>query len=210
MEISTLAAFWVLSISLVVVPGADWAYAISAGSRGRAVAPAVGGMLLGYLMITLVVAAGIGALVVSVPSILEVITFAGAAYLLWLGVGVLANPSMPGVGEDEADSALKWVIRGFTVSGANPKALLLFLALLPQFTSHKEAWPVWMQIVALGAVQIVNCALVYSLVGIGSKIVLRTRPAVARAINRCSGGAMIVIALILIVEQFRTLSQFSQ
>ncbi|HEX7937008.1 MAG TPA: LysE family translocator [Paraburkholderia sp.] len=207
MEISTLAAFWVLSISLVVVPGADWAYAISAGSRGRAVAPAVGGMLLGYLMITLVVAAGIGALVVSVPSILEVITFAGAAYLLWLGVGVLANPSMPSVGEDEADSALKWVIRGFTVSGANPKALLLFLALLPQFTSHKEAWPVWVQIVALGAVQIVNCALVYSLVGIGSKIVLRTRPAVARTINRCSGGAMIVIALILIVEQFRVLSQ---
>lgn len=56
-----LTAFWVLSISLVLVPGADWAYAISAGMRDRAIAPAIGGMLLGYLTITAVVAAGVGA-----------------------------------------------------------------------------------------------------------------------------------------------------
>ena len=62
----------------------------------------------------------------------------------------------------------------------NPKALLLFLALLPQFTSRAAPWPVPAQITALGLVRIVNCAVVYSLVAIGSKVVLRARPTVAR------------------------------
>lgn len=48
-------AFWALSMMFVITPGADWAYAISAG------------LLLGHLMATLIVAAGIGALVTSVP-----------------------------------------------------------------------------------------------------------------------------------------------
>ena len=62
------------------------------------------------------------------------------------------------------------------VSGLNPKALLLCLALLPQFTRSTAAWPVAVQIGALGAIQIVNCALVYSLVGVGAGLVLRRRP----------------------------------
>lgn len=89
------------------------------------------------------------------------------------------------------------------MAGGNPKALLLFLALLPQFTRPDAAWPISAQIAAMGLVQIVNCAVIYSLVGIGSKIVLRTRPKVARAVSQVSGGVMIVIALLLIAEQFR-------
>jgi threonine/homoserine/homoserine lactone efflux protein len=72
LAISMLTAFWVVSFFLVVTPGADWAYAISAGMRDKAIAPAIVGMLFGYLMITLIVAAGVGALVKSVPAILTV------------------------------------------------------------------------------------------------------------------------------------------
>ncbi|KFX26620.1 LysE family translocator [Ralstonia solanacearum] len=197
-----LTAFWVLSISLVLVPGADWAYAISAGMRDRAIAPAIGGMLLGYLTITAVVAAGVGALVASAPAILTVLTVLGAGYLLWLGGNVLVHPSVPTAGDDHASSAMGWLVRGFAVSGVNPKALLLFLALLPQFTSRSGAWSISTQIGALGLVQIVNCALVYSLVGLGAKIVLRTRPKVARTISQLSGVAMIAIGLFLLAEQF--------
>jgi len=87
------------------------------------------------------------------------------------------------------------------VSGLNPKALLLCLALLPQFTRSTAAWPVAVQIGALGAIQIVNCALVYSLVGVGAGLVLRRRPRLARWIGRLSGVAMITIGLILLGEQ---------
>jgi threonine/homoserine/homoserine lactone efflux protein len=202
-ETGLLTAFWLLSFSLVMVPGADWAYAISAGLRGRAIAPAITGMLCGYLAITIVVAAGIGALVASVPAILTVLTFVGAGYLLWLGINILARPSVPAVVDERAtDTGLKWSIRGFAISGLNPKALLLFLALLPQFTSRHGAWPISEQIGAMGLVHIINCAVVYSVVGIGSKIVLRTRPKVARTVSQVSGAAMVVIAVLLLVEQF--------
>jgi threonine/homoserine/homoserine lactone efflux protein len=204
MEIGILAAFWMVSFALVMTPGADWAYAISAGLRGRAIAPAVGGMLLGYLMITLVVAAGLGALVAQMPRILDVLTIVGAAYLLWLGAGVLIRPPVPKEGAQHESTWLGWVFRGFGISGLNPKALLLFLALLPQFTSKSALWSVFSQITVLGAIQIVNCALVYTLVGIAAKFVLRARPLAARRVSQFSGVAMIAVALMILVERFAT------
>jgi len=203
LAISMLTAFWLLSFSLVITPGADWAYAISAGMRDKAIVPAIVGMLFGYLMITLVVATGVGALVASVPAILTVLTFLGAGYLLWLGGSILAHPSVPTVDDDQASGTwLGWVIRGFATSGGNAKALLLFLALLPQFTSRDGAWSISAQIAAMGLVHIVNCALVYSLVSLGSRIVLRTRPKAARMVSQFSGAAMIAIALFLLIEQY--------
>ncbi|NWK80180.1 LysE family transporter [Aquitalea sp. LB_tupeE] len=82
MSSNLLLAFWALSISLVIVPGADWAYAISAGLKKNAIAPAVSGMLLGYTLITGVVAAGVGVLIASIPALMAILTLLGAAYLL--------------------------------------------------------------------------------------------------------------------------------
>ncbi|KHJ54749.1 lysine transporter LysE [Aureimonas altamirensis] len=201
MDMGMLMAFWVVSFALVMTPGADWAYAISAGMQERAIAPAIVGMLLGYLAITLVVAAGVGALVASEPAVLTALTFVGAGYLLWLGVGVLMDPPGPQDGNDSEGTTMAWVVRGFGISGLNPKALLLFLALLPQFTSRAASWSMAGQITAMGLVQIVNCGVVYALVGIGARAVLRTRPKTARVVGRLSGTAMIVIAVILLAEQ---------
>lgn len=201
-EISLLTAFWLVSLSLVMVPGADWAYVIAAGLRERAIAPAIMGMLCGYLAITVVVAVGIGALVASVPAILTALTVVGASYLLWLGGNILARPSELTVADEEVtNSNLKWSMRGFATSGLNPKALLLFLALLPQFTSRTSGWPISEQIAAMGLVHIANCAIIYTLVGVGSKLVLRTRPKAARMVSKVSGAAMIVIAVLLLAEQ---------
>lgn len=55
--------------------------------------------------------------------------------------------------------------KGAGVSGLNPKALLLFLAFLPQFLTHGAAWPFAAQIALLGLVHIANCAVVYTSVG---------------------------------------------
>lgn len=202
MEASLLTAFWVVSFSLVMVPGADWAYAISAGLRGRMVAPAVGGMLLGYLAITIVVAAGIGKLVTRVPSVLTILTVVGGAYLLWLGIRTLMRPPELSAGQDEAQkSPWGWSMRGFAISGLNPKALLLFVALLPQFVRSQAGWSAAGQIVALGCVHMVNVGSVYSVVGLGSKIVLSTRPKAARRVSQLSGVAMILVAILLFAEQ---------
>ncbi|MNE53686.1 hypothetical protein D3C80_1484250 [compost metagenome] len=63
MTFSVFAAFWAVSILFVITPGADWAYAISAGLKHRVVIPAVGGLLSGHLIATMIVAAGVGTLV---------------------------------------------------------------------------------------------------------------------------------------------------
>lgn len=205
MDFSLLVAFWIVSFSLVMTPGADWAYAISSGMRNKMLLPAVSGMLLGYVVITVVVAAGVGALVASVPVILTVLTYAGAAYLLWLGVGVLRNPPVPSAGNFDGEvNGFRTLMKGFGISGINPKALLLFLALLPQFTSRDAGWSVGVQIFFMGLIQIINCAVVYSAVGLGSKAILRTRPEAARRVSQFSGIAMIFIAFLLIGEQIYT------
>lgn len=202
MMVATLAAFWAVSLLFVITPGADWAYAITAGLRHR-VLPAVVGLLLGHLAATLVVAAGVAALVASVPVAMLALTVAGAGYLLWLGFGMLMNPAVPSAGDEQAaGSWASWSFKGFCVSGLNPKVILLFLALLPQFTDPSAAWPVPAQIMALGSVHILSCAVVYLIVGYGSKAVLSTRPKAARAVSRFSGGAMIVIAAALLAERF--------
>lgn len=184
-----------------MTPGADWAYAISAGLRERTLFPAVSGMLLGYMAITIVVAAGVGALVASVPQVLTALSLIGATYLLWLGIGVFRKPPVAVAADEQGGTWAGWLIRGFGSSGINPKALLLFLALLPQFTSHAASWPIAGQIAAMGIVQIINCAFIYTLVGLASKLVLRTRPEIARRVSQLSGIAMIAIALFLLFEQ---------
>lgn len=197
------AAFWAVSVLFVITPGADWAYAISAGIRGRRVLPAVAGMLIGHLIATLIVAAGVGSVIAGVPGVLSALTIAGAGYLLWLGVGMLRQPPEPLAGQEEdAGSPLKWALKGFCISGLNPKVFLLFLALLPQFTDVNAGWPLPLQMTALGLVHVFSCGVVYLLVGYGSGTMLRTRPRAAQNVSRISGGLMIIIAVLLLAEQF--------
>lgn len=204
MTLSVLAAFWGVSILFVITPGADWAYAISAGLKHRVVVPAVGGLLSGHLLATMVVAGGVGTLIASNPVIMSVLTVAGAGYLLWLGANMLARLSTPRADEIQVSGSwVRWAFRGLCVSGLNPKVFLLFLALLPQFADATAPWPVPMQMIALGLVHTFSCGVIYLLVGFGSQAVLRARPGAARRVSRFSGAVMIVIALVLLIEQLR-------
>lgn len=205
MPLELVAAFWAVSALFVVTPGADWAYAIMAGLSNRTPVPAILGMLTGHLLATLIVAAGVGGLIAGVPGLLTVLTLAGAAYLVWLGIGLLRSPAtVPHIDASMAaprTSALQQAARGLGVSSLNPKLFLLFLALLPQFTVRDAPWPIAVQMIALGLVHIASCAAVYLLVGYGARRVLRTRPIAARIVTCVSGGAMILIGAVLLIEQ---------
>ncbi|MGM9346135.1 LysE family translocator [Streptomyces sp. NBC_01124] len=198
-----VGAFWSVSFLLVLVPGADWAYAITAGLRHRTVLPAIGGLLGGYVVLTAVVAAGLATAVAGSPTVLTLLTAAGAAYLVWLGVTTLAHPAAPraGDGDEGTGSWIGRAARGAGISGLNPKALLLFLALLPQFAARDADWPFAAQIVALGLVHTANCAVVYTGVGTTARRILGARPAVATAVSRVSGAAMILVGALLLAER---------
>lgn len=202
MTLATLTAFWGVSALFIVTPGPDWAYAISAGPQRRAL-PAVLGLLAGHLLAALVVAAGVGALALSIPGALTVLTFGGAVYVVWVGVGMLRHPTAVALASDAAPalSRWRWWAKGFGVSGLNPKVLLLFLAVLPQFTDPADAWPLPAQILALGMLHLASCALVYFAVGAGSQLVLSSRPAAARIVSRVSGTALVAIGAYLLLSQ---------
>lgn len=199
MPIDALAAFWAVSMLLVLVPGADWAYAIAAGLGDRTILPAVSGLLAGYVVLTAVVAAGVAALVARSPLLLTALTVSGAAYLVWLGVTLLARPAAPlAAAQDDGRSWAGAAAKGVATSGLNPKGLLLFLAVLPQFVARDAGWPLCVQITVLGLVHTCNCAAVYLGVGTAARRVLRTRPSLALVVTRCSGAAIVMIGLLLV------------
>ena len=209
MAASSIAAFWVVSSLLIMVPGADWAYTIGAGLRGHSVVPAVGGIVLGYAAMTIVVAAGVGALVARSPALLGALTIAGGLYLMWHGATTLARPSGPDTtsnGAPASESApartsQATLLRGAGVSALNPKGLLLFLALLPQFTSPHGRWPLAVQLAVLGVVFMLSCGTFYLCLGSVARKTLHARPAAARAVTRVSGAAMFIIGALLLADR---------
>lgn len=201
MEISLVAGFWLVSFLLIMTPGADWAYTISAGIHGRRIVPAVAGLMSGHLLATLVVVAGLGVLIAGHPLALSAITLLGACYLLWLGVSLLRHPATVSSANQLSGGWNHWALKGLCISGLNPKVFLLFLALLPQFTDPHGQWPVAMQMSALGLMHLVTCTIIYLLVGYGSRALLASRPQAARMVSRFSGGLMVLIAAALLLEQ---------
>jgi threonine/homoserine/homoserine lactone efflux protein len=204
MAVNSVAAFMGVSLLLVLVPGADWAYAIATGLRGGSAIPAVCGLLLGYAGLTVAVMAGVAALLAGSPGALTVLTVVGAAYLVWLGVAAVHRPAtiQPSAAAPGRPVRAE-LLRGAGISGLNPKGLLLFLALLPQFTDGGGRLPVPLQIGILGLTHIVNCAVVYFLVALLAGVLLRARPGVARNVTRVSGIAMIAIGVLLLAERVR-------
>ncbi len=200
MDITAIGAFWLVAFLLIVAPGADWAFTLSAAMRGNAVVAAVSGLVAGYAVMTLVVAAGLGTLIAGSGAALTVISLLGGAYLVWLGIGTLRHPTRPLAGGDAAPRSNRGTFaEGIGVSGLNPKGLLIFVALLPQFTNPKAAWPMAAQMVVLGMAFIATCAVFYLALGSLARGVLHTRPSAARALRRLSGAGMILIGALLAV-----------
>jgi homoserine/homoserine lactone efflux protein len=96
------------------------------------------GQQLALVLHILIVAAGVGVLVSSTPIVFNAIRYLGAAYLVYLGARlILAKPregSIPEEGDAPiGESAWSLLRRGFWVNLLNPKAIVFFLAFIPQF-----------------------------------------------------------------------------
>jgi threonine/homoserine/homoserine lactone efflux protein len=203
MAVGSIAAFWVVALLLIIVPGADWAFTIGSSLRGNSALAAVSGLVLGYAAVTVVVAAGVGALVAGTPAVLTALTIVGGLYLIWHGarsftVGAAADNTPAGAAARMNRCVL---VKGMGVSALNPKGLLLFLALLPQFTNPRWSLPVGVQLGVLGVVFMASCAVFYLCLGSLAGKVLHARPAAARVITRFSATAMIVIGALLLAER---------
>jgi threonine/homoserine/homoserine lactone efflux protein len=202
MAASSIAAFWGVALLLIMVPGPDWAFVLSSGLRARTVLPAVGGIVLGYAALTVVVAAGVGAVVARSPGLLTGLTVIGGGYLMWHGISTCIRPGAPAIRADgRSDARSGTLARGMGVSMLNPKGLLMFLALLPQFTSPRGPWPLAAQLALLGLIFLLSCGAVYLCLGSFAGKVLRARPAAAHAVTRLSGAAMATVGAVLLIDR---------
>ncbi|MEV0155563.1 LysE family translocator [Micromonospora sp. NPDC050686] len=205
MQLSAVLAFAAIAFTLIAVPGPDWAYVLAAGARDHVVLPVVGGVMAGYVILTAIMVAGVGPLVAAAPATLTALTIAGSAYLVHLGIRVLARPGgierSGATGTALAASRLGYLRRGMGVSALNPKGLLIFLSILPQFTRSENDWPLPMQLGALGIVFVLICAVVYIPLGHAADRVLGARPGIARRTTQLAGATMIVVGLALLGER---------
>ncbi len=127
-----------------------------AGGR-RAGFMAALGIHLGCYVHVLAAALGLSAILQYVPSLYLALKFAGAAYLIWLGVSMLrqkaeGDPSLP----PPQKTTRRALIESMIVEILNPKVALFFIAFLPQFVDPQAGLPISLQFLILGI--IVNLA----------------------------------------------------
>ena len=197
-------AFLVVAAALACTPGVDWAYTIAAGLRQRSFVPAVAGLCGGYVLHTVLLVAGLAAVLAGMPGVLAWITLAGAAYLLWLGVGTLRSwrgASFSAAAATGNGTQLRTFLQGMGTSGINPKGLLFYVALIPQFVSADAALPVPVQSGLLGMTFVALAGLVYTVVALLSRSLLQSRPGAARAVTLASGIIMVALGAVLLGEQ---------
>ncbi|MGW2517906.1 LysE family translocator [Streptomyces sp. NPDC001617] len=156
MSTDRLLAFAALSFLLIVIPGPSVLFVIGralAQGRRAALTTVVGNTLGAYLLVV-AVAVGIGSVVERSVLVYTALKLAGAAYLVYLGVKAWRERgSLRAVftGAGSAHSALRTFWEGFAVGVTNPKTIVFFAAVLPQFVD-RGAGHVTLQMLLLGLV----------------------------------------------------------
>ena len=155
---STLFAFALLCLGLVLTPGPNMMYLVSRSicQGRRAGMVSLGGVGLGFLVYMLAAALGITALLFAIPLAYDGLRLAGAVYLLYLAWQALrpGGRSPFQVRDLPVDSDRRLFAMGFVTNLLNPKAAMLYLSLLPQFIDPARG-NVLTQSLVLGGLQII-------------------------------------------------------
>ncbi|CCD86118.1 putative RhtB family transporter [Bradyrhizobium sp. ORS 285] len=180
---SSLLAFALVSLGMVLTPGPNMIYLISRSiTQGHAAGlVSLGGVALGFVVYMLAAAFGITALLFAVPFAYDALRLAGAAYLLYLAWQAVkpGGRSPFQVRKLTIDSPRRLFLMGLVTNLLNPKIAMLYLALLPQFIDP-TAGSVLTQSVVLGAIQIVISVSINAVIAMAAgsiALFLATRPA---------------------------------
>ncbi|MEV0640854.1 LysE family translocator [Streptomyces sp. NPDC050619] len=193
-------AFLVAAFALCVTPGPDMMFIVAMGGRGGPTAGVMAAFGVACAMLVHAVAAALGlsALFLTLPTLYQVLRWAGAAYLLYLTVQAFRDRSVPG---EEGAAAGPGMRRAFWQGAAtnllNPKVILFNVAFLPQFVDPSLGH-VRSQFLLLGFTIVVMGFLWDGFVGLLSgrlAAVLRRSARVNRALNVVSGTVFAGLAV---------------
>ena len=201
MTIETWSIYVFTVLALMSTPGPSQLLMLSnSGVHGfrRSLATATGDLTANALQM-LAAGLGLATLVATSGSALLVIKWAGVVYLIWLGIRMISKAEAR-----EADTVGKAIqvplrtlwLQGFLTSAANPKAVVFFAALFPQFISSDAAF--WPQFLTLSATYIVLDGAFLSAYGLGSSWVVARLKGNARLWGERIGGGFMIGAAVLL------------
>ncbi len=205
-----LLAFGLAAFVLIAIPGPSVVFVIGrALVYGRAVGLAsVLGNSLGLLVIITAVSLGLGVVVAESVVVFTVIKLVGAAYLVWLGVQALRHRSdftAPQAGAPRSLPIATAVRQGFFVGVSNPKAFMIFGAVLPQFVD-RGAGHLPVQMLLLGllgfAIGLVSDGL-WALIASRLREWFARSPRRGRAVGTVGGVSMVGLGVSLAVTNHR-------
>jgi threonine/homoserine/homoserine lactone efflux protein len=205
-DLTTYLAFVTAVVAMQVTPGPDMMLVVGRGiGQGRRTALlAVFGMtvMAGTIQLPLL-ALGVATIVRGAPLLLDLLRWAGAAYLIWLGAkllltsGDVRHPAEASTHVPRRLAPLAAVREGMVNNLTNPKPMLFMLAFLPQSVSP-ESGSITMQLLALGATQKISGLLVQGKVALASGAVgewLSGRPGRVAWQERFAGSVMVALGL---------------
>jgi len=196
--LETLLLFFMTTLVVVLSPGpAALAVTAEAASNGfKKSTLVILGIATANVVFFILSATGIITLIIASQTLFLTIKWIGVVYLLYLGFTAIFSQSGPlsiQASDKKHSKAYKIFIRGFVLEISNPKALLYFSALLPQFVDINS--PIFPQLITLCLITMVLDLVCYSLYGyLGfqsrGKFI---KPIIIKLINR-SAGAMLIFA----------------
>ncbi|MBL8510810.1 MAG: LysE family translocator [Betaproteobacteria bacterium] len=197
-----ITLFIIASLLLTIAPGPDIIYVLTRGvTQGRQAGFAAAcGFATGVVFHTALAALGIATLIRSTDWAFSLVRYAGAAYLIYIGLRALIAARTGGftLPSDNARPAL-WTIYKQSVIGnaLNPKVTLFFLSFLPQFI-NTAAGHIEMQMLLLGSLFMIQTVILFGAVAVFSGWVgnyLRQQPIVAKRLDFFAGLVFIGLGI---------------
>jgi threonine/homoserine/homoserine lactone efflux protein len=197
-SLNLFLVFMAGAVALNLTPGPDMTFVLAqAAHRGTraGIAAALGGSV-GALFHTTLAAFGLSALFAAFPLAFDIVRYAGAAYLVWIAIGMLRHP--PHLNAAGQGNSIHTAFRqGLLTNVLNPKVAMFFIAFLPQFVD-RSAGPAWSQILVFGAGfctsgTLVSCAVAFG----GGRLAgrLRRNPLIGKIMGWISASVMLGLAV---------------
>lgn len=200
MDLSVWLTYFLAAIILSVTPGPGVFSAIRSGLHHgvrRGVWNAVG-MQAANVIHVVIVAFGLGALLLASETLFSVVKWVGVAYLIYLGVVTWRSPPRAFEDEPDGDTSLRGIfLHGFLVNLTNPKGILFFVAVLPQFID--VARPQALQYLILAATTFsVDLVVMVGYTALAARVLrVMKDPSQLRWVNRGLGGLFIATGFAL-------------
>ena len=208
---ANLALFFAASLALIATPGQDNIYILTRGiAQGRPAAlVSAWGVCAGLLVHTAFAVLGLSAILASSAVAFSVVKYAGAAYLVYLGLRMVLSREALALPEEEGGRSAgtrEVFLQGVASNVLNPKVALFFLAFLPQFASADTGGS-HLQFLFLGLLFVALSLVVTTLLALFCGAVggwLRDKPGgVADVVGKAAGGVLVALGVRLALSDAR-------